>query len=123
MLKRSSDSVRIFYPEIDRDNLILVLKDEIGKISERLRIRIVILFGSYATGRYTPASDIDLLVVIEDEDKEKAYSEIFKNLKISNLQLHLYTLKEYEKMKKSGSLFIKEIEERGIPIKINIGEV
>ncbi|MEM1548159.1 MAG: nucleotidyltransferase domain-containing protein [Thermoproteota archaeon] len=123
MLKRSLDSVRIFYPEIDRDNLILVLKDEIGKISERLRIRIVILFGSYATGRYTPASDIDLLVVVEDEDKEKTYSEIFKNLKISNFQLHLYTLKEYEKMKTNRSLFIKEVEKRGIPIKINTGEV
>ncbi|MBO3800320.1 MAG: nucleotidyltransferase domain-containing protein [Candidatus Brockarchaeota archaeon] len=123
MLKRSSDSVRVFYPEIDRDSLILILKGEIEKLSERLRVRSVILFGSYATDRYTPASDIDLLVVIEDEDKEKAYSEIFKNLKISNLQLHLYTLKEYEKMKASGSLFIKEIEEKGIPIKINTREV
>lgn len=122
MLNRSLDS-KIYCPEIDKDSLVSILKDRIEKLSRKLRIRIAILFGSYATGRYTPASDVDLLVVVEDEDKEKAYSEIFKDLKISNLQLHLYTLKEYEKMKTSGSLFIKEIEEKGIPIKINTIEV
>lgn len=123
MLRRSSDSVRIYYPEIDSNSLVSILKDRIENLSGKLRIKIAILFGSYATGRYTPASDVDLLVVIEGENKEEAYNEIFKNLKISNLQLHLYTLKEYEKMKMSGSLFIKEIEEKGIPIKIDIREI
>lgn len=49
---------------------------------------------------------------------DKAYREILRFLKISNLQLHLYTVREYEKMRENRPLFIKEIEGKGIPILI-----
>lgn len=68
------------------------------------------LFGSYTSGRYTAASDVDLFVVVENGHKDEAYRKIFESLNISNLQLHLYTLKEYERMKVSSPSFIKEME-------------
>ena len=118
MLRKSSNSVKVCCPEIDRERLVSILKDRIRDLSEKIRIRIVILFGSYAANRHTPASDIDLLIVVEEEDKDKAYREILRFLKISNLQLHLYTVREYEKMRENRPLFIKEIEGKGIPILI-----
>lgn len=115
MQRKSSSSVRVYSPEMNRDKLLLILKRKIRRLSEKLKIRIAILFGSYAFNRHTPASDVDLFIVIEDGSKEEAYREIFERLKVPALQLHLYTLREYEKMKASNSSFIKEVE-KGIPL-------
>jgi len=110
MQKKSSNSVKVYSPEANRDELILILRRKIRRLSEKLKIRVAILFGSYALNRHTPASDIDLFIVIEDGSKDEAYRQIFEYLEMPALQLHLYTLGEYEKMKASNSSFLKEVE-------------
>lgn len=107
MRRRSSNSVRVYYPEHSREELVALLRKRLAELSERLPIRLVILFGSYAKGRQTIASDIDLFVVV-DGDKDQLYHEIHRSLNLSNLQLHLYTEDEHEKMKDSP--FIREVE-------------
>lgn len=107
MRRRSSNSVRVYYPEYSKEELVALLRVRLSELSKALPIKLAILFGSYAKGRQTAASDIDLFVVV-DGDKGRLYHEIHKGLNIANLQLHLYTKDEYEKMR--GSPFMKEVE-------------
>ncbi len=73
----------------------------------------VVLFGSYATGRQTAASDIDLLVVIDTSlcDKDSAYKLIRRSIKLRMVELHIISKQEYEQMRESK--WIKTIEREG----------
>jgi len=76
----------------------------------------LILFGSYATGRQTAASDIDLLVVIDSNicDKERAYKILRKGISLKMVELHMLSKEEYRSMKETR--WIKVIEKEGRPI-------
>ena len=55
------------------------IAEEIGKVSKAER---VVLFGSYASGRMTPESDVDLLVVAESElPRHKRSRDLYRNLR------------------------------------------
>lgn len=56
----------------------------------------VVLFGSYAKGRETVASDVDLLVVYSGNRRADAYELVRRELKIRRLEPHLYTEEEYD---------------------------
>ena len=56
-------SVLIFFPKFDQAELIRRLWDRMADLDEVLPLLQVTLFGSYARGNYTVASDVDLLVV------------------------------------------------------------
>jgi predicted nucleotidyltransferase len=58
-------------PFINEDAAIGFLRD---RLVATLRPKAIWLFGSRATGRATPNSDIDLLVVLPDDLDEDAYS-------------------------------------------------
>jgi len=113
MPKKYSDSVRIYYPKFNREELIRLLKEKVSGLSKELPLKTVALFGSYAKNRHTAASDIDLFVVIKNQSKDKAYHKIYYSLGIDNLELHLYTSEEYEKLRGDKHPFIREIEETG----------
>ena len=55
--------MRVFFPKFDRAELIRQLKERMTDLDQKLRLLRVVLFGSYAHGNYTVASDVDLLVV------------------------------------------------------------
>lgn len=114
MLKKSSSSVRIYYPKLRREELVLLLREKAKDLSRELPIELVTLFGSYASDRYTAASDIDVLAVIRGEHKDEAYQKIHEGLHIQNLQLHLYTREEYEKLKRNSPSFVREVEGKSI---------
>ena len=84
----------------------------------------IIIFGSYANGKATKNSDIDLIVVTNDNIYPKNYSEKLKiYLKVSNLlrefkkdvpiDLIVYTKPVYEKFVELGSVFSKEVKKNG----------
>ena len=88
---------------------------------------LVILFGSYAYGTPHRDSDIDLLVVTNDEFipqtfKEKTNLYIAVSEQILNVSkqvpvdLIVYTLPMYKQFLKTGSSFSKEILSKGIVI-------
>ena len=67
MLQRSSSSVRIFYPRFSREQVVERITQNLGKLQKKLPLLLVALFGSYARGDHTVASDIDLLVIYGGE--------------------------------------------------------
>jgi len=98
MRKKSTRSVQIFYPRFDAPWLVRALRERIGLLDAQLPLRRVVLFGSYAKGTYTVASDVDLLVVYRGEPRPDAYALVKRTLSIPGLEPHVYTETECEAM-------------------------
>ena len=96
MPMRSSSSVRVFYPKLDRGALIRRLEEGLVRLEELLPLARVVLFGSWAKGRHTVASDIDLLIVYRGEARANAYALVRRALDVPGLEPHLYTEAEYQ---------------------------
>jgi len=99
MHKRSSSSVRVFYPKIDRTKLLQILSKQLKELGAKLPLVQVVLFGSYAKGNYTVRSDVDLLIVHQGKPRADAYTIAKKVLSVPRLEPHLYTQEEYERLK------------------------
>ena len=84
----------------------------------------IILFGSYANGNPNKNSDIDMVVILDNNDVAKTYDERLKkklyinklvrniNYKIA-LDILVYSKEEYKIIKNYGNYFIDEIENTG----------
>ena len=101
------------------------LKQEIIARLKPLKPEKVILFGSYAYGEPHEDSDIDLLVVTNDETIPGSYREHIQNYlrvaaalrdirKIVPIDVIVHTKAMYAKFLELGSLFSKEIVSKGI---------
>lgn len=99
MLKKSSSSVRIYYPKFDREWLIRRLKERLGALEVKLPLQLVVLFGSYAKGNYTVASDIDLLIVYKGQERKDAFAIVKKTFSVPRLEPHVYSEGRYEGLK------------------------
>ncbi len=100
MLRKSSSSVRIFYPKSNREIIIKTLKGRMEALQSVLPISRVILFGSYARDNFTVRSDIDLLIICKTELND-AFERAKKAIAISGVQPHIYTESEYLEMKET----------------------
>lgn len=86
------------------------------RLKEQYRAKEVILFGSYAKGKATEDSDVDLLIVSESKERfferqatvRRLLRDLKKKIPVSPIIL---TPKEVEDRKKHGDHFIKEILE------------
>jgi predicted nucleotidyltransferase len=98
------------------DNLVVSLKP-----SDPYKI---ILFGSYAKGNPNENSDIDLMIILDNNHVSKTYKErLEKKVFIRNLVLEInrkmsldilvYSKEELNLLKKHGNYFIDEIERTG----------
>ena len=98
------------------DDLVLSLKS-----SDPYKI---ILFGSYARGNPHEDSDIDIMVILDNDHVSKTYKErLEKRLLIRNLVLEInrkipidilvYSKEELNMIKNHGNFFIDEIERTG----------
>jgi len=65
-------------------------------LNERFPLLRVELFGSYARGNYTVASDVDLLVVYQGPTREDAFAIVKKVLDIPGLEPRVYSEGEYQ---------------------------
>jgi predicted nucleotidyltransferase len=81
----------------------------------------VTLFGSKVRGGSGRESDIDMMVVLRGKDR-KAEDKVFHilvDVKLATdayLAPIVYTRREYERVKRLGSFFVKAVEEEGIPL-------
>lgn len=84
----------------------------------------IILFGSYANGRFTKDSDIDLIVILDSSEIAKNYEEKMKNKlmvrrsiyelsKKVAIDLIVYTKAEYEIISSNENSFYNEIKNTG----------
>ena len=108
MQKKSSNSVRIFYPRFNKEEVVKRVTDNLEALKSRLPFLLVSLFGSYAMGNYTVSSDIDLLVVYKGKERKDAYNTIKRAFKIPKLEPHVYTEAEFEEMRDTIKKMIKD---------------
>jgi len=101
MQKESSNSVRIFYPKFNKEELIHKLKKKIEDLANKIPLSFIVLFGSYARGNYTIASDVDLLIVYRGKKRKDVFATAKKTLDIPLLEPHVYSEDEYERLRKS----------------------
>jgi len=107
MQRKSSDPVQIFYPKFSREELIQTIGEKLEDLNKKLPFLLVVLFGSYAKGNYTVASDADLLVVYRGKERKDAYATVKRTLGVPRLEPHVYSHSEYEKMKKTVNKMTK----------------
>ena len=102
-------------------------KELLEKIKAADRIDRIILFGSEVAGTAGPDSDIDLIVVLDRDTSPENFRESSANyLQISRaireiekkhpIDLLVYTRPEFEKIKASGSLFVRRVLREGIEL-------
>jgi len=120
MRKESADSVRVFYPQFNQQQLVQRFKERLGVLREILPLSLVVLFGSYARGNYTVASDVDLLIVYKGGERPDAFASAKKALDIPLLEPHVYSESEYERLKETinrmitdGIVLLSEMSEEG----------
>jgi predicted nucleotidyltransferase len=84
----------------------------------------IILFGSYAKGNQNEHSDIDLMVILDNDHISRTYAErLDKRISIRKLVLEtnrkipldilVYSKAELRKIKEYGNYLIEEIEKTG----------
>ena len=71
MQKRSLNFAKVYYPKFKREEVVKVLRENLKDFRLKQDIRKAYLFGSYATKKFTVASDIDILVVVDDKVDKK----------------------------------------------------
>ncbi|MDW8103326.1 MAG: nucleotidyltransferase domain-containing protein [Anaerolineae bacterium] len=74
------------------------MRQRLPALNEKLPLRKVVLFGSYARGNYTAFSDIDLLVVYADPPRGDAFAFTVKTLRLYGLQPHVLSESEFQKV-------------------------
>lgn len=98
--------------------LIHYLKQFIKKMEEFYTLKCVILFGSQATGDFTPYSDIDLIIVGEFKEKFIERGKYFyeKHDYKVGLDAFCYNPQEFNKMFNKGIVSILDAIDEGICI-------
>ncbi len=109
-----SRSVKVFYPPFSRGELITLLRQRVSILQGKLPLKRVVLFGSYAQGKQTVASDIDLLIVYAGKPREDAYALVKRTLGVRRLEPHVYAEEEYERVKAT----LERMIEGGIPMEL-----
>ncbi len=91
MQTRSSGSVKIFSPRHSREGLITLLQARLPALVAVMPVKRVVLFGSWAQGKATAFSDIDLLVIYSDPPRDDAYQLVRRVLALRGLEPHTYS--------------------------------
>jgi len=92
-----------------------VIDNLIVEIAKTFKPQRIILFGSYASGNPRPESDIDLLVVIEEERKgERQSLAIRRHLGVMfGLDIIVYSPEKLEERVQKGDWFLREVLDTG----------
>ena len=76
-----------------------LLKARLPALAERLPFERAVLFGSWAKGRATAMSDVDLFLLYEGPPRPDAFALAKKTLMVPGLEVHAYAEKEYEALR------------------------
>ena len=92
-----------------------VLNNFVNKLKRSYKPELIILFGSVARGDFSLDSDIDLLIV-KNTRKRPLWRRVDVRKILSTeipVDIIVYTPHEFKMLKKSGSVFLKQILEEG----------
>jgi predicted nucleotidyltransferase len=90
--------VKVFFPPYSRAELIDLLKERVEHLAASLPLIRAVLFGSWAKGRATAFSDIDLLVVHAGPRRADAYDIVQQAIDLRGLEPHIYSEDEAAQM-------------------------
>lgn len=108
--------VKVTYPALTRDKVIERLKQGQVNLERRLRISKMILYGSYAVGRHTAGSDIDVVVVYEGKERPDAYKVVMEAVGLPRLEPKIYTVDQFNALMSQSPKFAETLHEEGILI-------
>jgi uncharacterized protein len=111
MLQIPSNVHPVGFPPVSK-----TLPQAVKKIAEALTPEKIILFGSYAYGKPTPDSDVDLLVILKTKKSRKERVVAVSLLLYPRpfpVDIMVKTPKEIENDLKKGNVFIREIMKKG----------
>lgn len=96
-----------------REEILEDLKNFVKELKEKLPVKEVFLYGSFATGNIHEGSDIDLIIV--GDFKERFVERIGKILGMTDLPIEplVYTPEEFKAMQEGKNLFIMEVLKNG----------
>jgi predicted nucleotidyltransferase len=94
MRSESFGSVTIFWPRYSREELLARLREGVAALARELPVRRALLVGSWARGRQTAASDVDVLVVYEGPPRPDAYRLCRTVIDVVGLEPHAYAQEE-----------------------------
>lgn len=93
-----------------------IITEIVNKIKTQFRPQKIILFGSYAWGKPTEDSDIDLFLIMESnlrrDERAVQVSDLFP-YRLFALDVIVYTPEEIKLSLKRDNPFVKEILTRG----------
>jgi len=102
-----------------------MVKNILNEISNKLKekfgdkVKKIVLFGSYARGDYQEHSDIDILIIVEDDRIEKDVRRVVYSFipKVDRpISVKVIKSDVYGAMKKMKLSFIQSVEREGITI-------
>ncbi len=108
MPKNSSGSVRVFYRPFSREQVVDLLRRRLPALREQLPVVRVVLFGSCAQDRHTPASDIDVLIVYLGPHRADAYVTVRRTLGLRGVEPHVYSEAEYREQSDTVEQMVRE---------------
>ena len=94
MRKESSRSVRITFPALSREELVESLRQGVALLAAELPVCRAVLFGSWASGRATAFSDIDVLIVYAGSPRDDGFDTVRRYLKLRGIEPHVYSEEE-----------------------------
>ncbi|MEM1580962.1 MAG: nucleotidyltransferase domain-containing protein [Candidatus Bathyarchaeia archaeon] len=108
--------MKVFFPKVNREDVVKEVSRCITEFREKLGLESIILFGSYAKDKYTVASDIDLLIIFDDQKsgEDQVYKSLMRNIKLPRVELHMIPKRNLEAFR--DSKWMKTIEREGIKI-------
>jgi len=91
------------------------IDDVVRQIAEKFKPNKIILFGSYAYGKPTALSDVDLLIVMDSPLKESDLSKTIRRSIVYHFGLDLVvkTSKSLASRIEMGDFFLMEIMKKG----------
>ncbi len=88
------------------------MRERVLVLRKTLPVTRAVLFGSWAKGRQTAASDVDVLVVYSGEPNPDAYKIVWETLAIPRLEPHVYDEREFEQVRGTVERMVLD----GIPV-------
>ena len=103
-------SVMVFYPSLDRDEVVGLLRKRLPELAKKLPLVKAVLFGSYAKGNFTVASGVDSTPRLQGAIAGGCLRRGEKDLAIPKLEVHVYSEEEHQRLRET----IRRMEADGI---------
>ncbi|MFN4071260.1 MAG: nucleotidyltransferase domain-containing protein [Thermus caldifontis] len=105
-------SVKVFFPPWTQEEILERLKEGLESLRTEVPLRKAYLFGSWATGRALPGSDVDLLLIYRGPTRHDLHRLVRRAFKGLPVEVHAYTEEEAEALK----VLIERMLAQAIPL-------